>query len=147
MGISGNMQSLSQLCACYGVPRVTRGFTTLFIGETFAVWVPNVPHAGLARHVARTSTTLLSANKINKVSLDVLYFLRNKWMFQVPSPCSLSMTSGCLTSKGKCISSIPDETNNQGLLSEQLYKSGRISPTLSTGQFSNLSQNQCYISR
>ena len=37
MGISGNMQSLSQLCACYGVPRVTRGFTTLFIGETFAV--------------------------------------------------------------------------------------------------------------
>ena len=38
MGISGNMQSLSQLCACYGVPRVTRGFTTLFIGETFAVW-------------------------------------------------------------------------------------------------------------
>jgi hypothetical protein len=38
MGISGNMQSLSQLCACYGVPRVTRGFTTLFIGETFAVY-------------------------------------------------------------------------------------------------------------
>ena len=37
MGISGNMQSLSQLCACYGVPRVTQGFTTLFIGETFAV--------------------------------------------------------------------------------------------------------------
>ena len=33
------------------------------------------------------------------------------------------------------------------VLSEQLYKSGRISPTLSTGQFSNLSQNQCYISR
>ena len=38
MGISGNMQSLSQLCACYGVPRVTQGFTTLFIGETFAVY-------------------------------------------------------------------------------------------------------------
>jgi len=37
MGISGNMQSLSQLCAYYGVPRVTQGFTTLFIGETFAV--------------------------------------------------------------------------------------------------------------
>ena len=32
-------------------------------------------------------------------------------------------------------------------LSEQLYKSGRIRPTLSTGQFSNLSKNQCYISR
>ena len=39
MGISGNMQSLSQLCACYGVPRVTQGFTTLFIGETFAVYI------------------------------------------------------------------------------------------------------------
>ena len=38
MGISGNMQSLSQLCACYGVPRVTQGFITLFIGETFAVY-------------------------------------------------------------------------------------------------------------
>ena len=38
MGISGNMQSLSQLCACYGVTRVTQGFTTLFIGETFAVY-------------------------------------------------------------------------------------------------------------
>ena len=32
-------------------------------------------------------------------------------------------------------------------ISEQLYKSGRIRPTLSTGQFSNLSKNQCYISR
>ena len=42
MGISGNMQSLSQLCACYGVPRVTRGFTTLFIGETFAVYVKRI---------------------------------------------------------------------------------------------------------
>ena len=42
MGISGNMQSLSQLCACYGVPRVTQGFTTLFIGETFAVYILTV---------------------------------------------------------------------------------------------------------
>ena len=36
---------------------------------------------------------------------------------------------------------------NDKALSEQLYKSGRIRPTLSTGQFSNLSKNQCYISR
>ena len=32
-------------------------------------------------------------------------------------------------------------------LSEQLYKSGRIRPTLWTGQISNLSKNQCYIFR
>ena len=46
MGISGNMQSLSQLCACYGVPRVTQGFTTLFIGETFAVYNHIQPNFG-----------------------------------------------------------------------------------------------------
>ena len=39
MGISGNLQSLSQLRACYGVPRVTRGFPTLFTGEKFAVYL------------------------------------------------------------------------------------------------------------